>query len=354
MALGVNDTGQVVGLSYTVGGQPHAFRTAPNRPINPATDDLGTLGGSSSYAYAINSSGQVVGYSSTVGDEILRAFRTPSNSAINPADDDLGTLGGWESFATAVNKSGQVVGWSDTASDQVHAFRTAPNRPIDPATDDLGTLGGSLSVAAGINGSGQVVGHSFTADDQQQHPFRTAPNGAINPATDDLGTLGGLYAGANAINNSGQVVGWSNTASGAIRAFLYSDGLMYDLNNLIPANSGWTLHSANAINDLGQIAVYGFVNGASHALRLDPPPARFASYLLEAITSFHLPPGASSPLSSILHSCLDALERGDHTAARNQLGAFERLVSAQRSKHLADAQADLLLAVSARAIELLA
>ena len=45
---------------------------------------------------------------------------------------------------------------------------------------------------------------------------------------------------------------------------------MYDLNNLIPANSGWTLVNASAINDLGQIVGNGLVNGAGHAFRLDP------------------------------------------------------------------------------------
>ena len=90
----------------------HAFRTAANSAINPATDDLGTLGGSYSAAYAINSSGQVVGYAAAIGDPSLHAFRTAANSAINPATDDLGTLGGSFSAAHGINSSGQVVGYA--------------------------------------------------------------------------------------------------------------------------------------------------------------------------------------------------------------------------------------------------
>src|SRR5690242_14439380 len=52
----INNSGQVVGLSY-FGGQIHAFRTAANQPINPATDDLGTLGGPPSSAFGINDAG---------------------------------------------------------------------------------------------------------------------------------------------------------------------------------------------------------------------------------------------------------------------------------------------------------
>jgi probable HAF family extracellular repeat protein len=42
-ARSVNASGQVVGSSFTSTYYYHAFRTAPNSPINPATDDLGTL-----------------------------------------------------------------------------------------------------------------------------------------------------------------------------------------------------------------------------------------------------------------------------------------------------------------------
>ena len=43
---------------------------------------------------------------------------------------------------------------------------------------------------------------------------------------------------------------------------------MYDLNNLIPTNSGWVLQQAAAINDVGQIIGIGITNGQSHGFLL--------------------------------------------------------------------------------------
>ena len=70
--------------------------------------DLGKLpGGGNSFAYGgINASGQVAGLAYTAAD--LEAFLY-SNGKMT----DLGTLGGTQSWAYGINASGQVVGESD-------------------------------------------------------------------------------------------------------------------------------------------------------------------------------------------------------------------------------------------------
>lgn len=271
----VNLRGQVAGASLTSDNNGYrAFRTAPNRPINPSIDDLGTLGGVQSYGQAINFWGQVAGSAAITDSAPLHAFRTAPNRPINPSTDDLGTLGGTQSEAFGINDFGQVVGYASTSDELLHAFRTAPNHPINPATDDLGTLGGTESYAFGINVSGQVVGYAATNDDifVILHAFRTAPNRPINAATDDLGTLGGMDSYGWAINDWGQVVGSSYTDSDDTieHAFLFSRGRMFDLNNLIPADSGWDLMVAYGINDAGQIVGIGEHNGQSRPFLLTP------------------------------------------------------------------------------------
>ena len=113
-ALGINDRGQVVGLSTAPIGE-HAFLYRDG-----VMTDLGTLGqfsGASSIAYGINNRGQVVGVSDTA-DRFKHAFLFEDGVMA-----DLGTLpGGNYSYANAINDRGQVVGWSDTAGGEAHAF----------------------------------------------------------------------------------------------------------------------------------------------------------------------------------------------------------------------------------------
>jgi probable HAF family extracellular repeat protein len=45
---------------------------------------------------------------------------------------------------------------------------------------------------------------------------------------------------------------------------------MIDLNYAVANLNGWTLESAAAINDLGQIVGYGTIDGVEHAFLLDP------------------------------------------------------------------------------------
>jgi probable HAF family extracellular repeat protein len=113
--------------------------------------------------------------------------------------------------------------------------------------------------AAAINGDGLVVG--TTAED----PSAGSSGRAFlydGTSVTDLGTLGGgLRSSASDINASGQVVGdsWLSQVNTSVyqpdqyHAFLWEDGPgMRDLNDLVTA-PGWTLTSATAINDAGDI-----------------------------------------------------------------------------------------------------
>jgi probable HAF family extracellular repeat protein len=165
---------------------------------------------------------------------------------------DLGTLpGSAKSYAHGVNDSGQVVGYAGTENGEgeIHAFLYS-----DGQMQDLSTLlpGGRNSIATGINNSGQVVGHAGIDGPPRASWYS---GGQIQ----DLGTLpdgGGSFAWG--VNDSGRVVGVSEDREGWGRhAFVYSNGQMQDLNDQIPADSGWHLLEARAINTSGQIVGTG-------------------------------------------------------------------------------------------------
>lgn len=64
----------------------------------------------------------------------------------------------------------------------------------------------------------------------------------------DLSTQGGTSSSANAINNLGQVAGWAQTAGGEVHATVWNGTTPTDLGTL-----GGTRSIANGINDVGQV-----------------------------------------------------------------------------------------------------
>ena len=177
---------------------------------------------------------------------------------------DLGTLGGSQSVAFDINDSGLVVGSSGTWSTRfgrevVHAFAYQNGQMQD--IDDFQSF---RSEALGINDNGDVVGYYFD-DSGYYHAFLWSSNGG----TQDLGVPDSGYPNSFAydINNNGEIVGTSGTTENAVR---YKNGQWQYLNNLIPADSGWNLQRAEAINDEGQIVGWGSMNGETHAFLLTP------------------------------------------------------------------------------------
>jgi probable HAF family extracellular repeat protein len=95
--------------------------------------------------------------------------------------------------------------------------------------------------------------------------FASPANAVTQYTITDLGTLGGTSSRAKSINSLGQVVGGSRTVSGSNHAFLWENGVMYDLNSSLPAGSDWCLYGAEGINDAGQIVGNGSRDGQGSA-----------------------------------------------------------------------------------------
>jgi probable HAF family extracellular repeat protein len=162
--------------------------------------------------------------------------------------------GGTFSLAQAISGNGQfVAGYGpDLFNGSGESAPYLWNLATGLAGTDLG--GDPLGQALAVNNSGQVVG--FVDGDYCGSAFLYSNGQLIN-----LGQ--GLNSSANAINNAGVVVG----SSGAGDAFVYSNGLATDLNNLIPAGSGFTLTNAVGISDSGQILAQA---SNRHAVLLNP------------------------------------------------------------------------------------
>jgi probable HAF family extracellular repeat protein len=245
----VNASGQAVGESIPSYNQypGHAFLYSSGQMT-----DLGTLGGTGSYANAINNVGQVVGSAQVAGDRAYHAFLYANGQMT-----DLGTLGGTRSEARAINDSGQIAGSADITGDTATHTYIYSNGTMK----DLGFSG----TVQGINASGQITG--FTEDAENIYHAFLYSDGTLTMMT----APGAAYTFGYGINDSGQIVGETLLSDNStFHALLFSNGAVTDLNTLIDPTSGWTLNSATGINDAGQIVGYGTLNGQTQAFLLTP------------------------------------------------------------------------------------
>ena len=280
VAYAVNDNDQITGNTLT-----GAFL------FDGTLREWGGFGG-----YGINELGQISGY---------KQLKNPYRAAPLPLDPAIYTPNQWANLGVArtysrgtrqgvyadlyiltdINDVGYAVGTRRKygISNGNFAFLTTP--AFDSVTALPVPNGGA---AAAINNQNMVVGTTGTNSTAGEYAHAYLYQYNNTDSLLDLGTLnGGLTSGAYDINESNQVVGtsWLVTQLTSLyepekyHAFIWDEvNGMVDLNTYLPADSGWILTTATAINDNGDIVGSGLMGGQVHGFLLttdqitNPPP----------------------------------------------------------------------------------
>ncbi|MHC4091031.1 MAG: hypothetical protein ACYSVY_12300 [Planctomycetota bacterium] len=166
----INNRAQIVGSASDDEGRKRAFLWDDG-----VMTDLGTLGGSQSYAYDINERGEIVGDATTADELESYAVRWTDGQI-----ESLGTLGRW-SEARAINNRGDVVGWSEAPDGYYHAV--VWREGVLYNLNDLVAPGSGwlLVVANDINNSGDIVGGGYIDDELHAFLLTLDPRPAAAP-----------------------------------------------------------------------------------------------------------------------------------------------------------------------------
>lgn len=302
-AWDLDDLGHVVG-SYTIyNAQNQYFRdytyfydSNPGGKVvlpgvtSPKGDAPGSYDFGSS-VYRINGQGKGVGADSSGH---MRLFDAATGQAVPlPLTRSAG--------ASLVDDSGRIYGSRPPTPSGAHAptyspfvFENGQTRDLGLPPDTIGAMivgvnnGGQLLVAGisqtgmfdrayllsngawtklgdfkpnGFNDAGDVIGVTMGLGDDAGQGI-LIPHGTTTPIA--LETSPGLSNSPWDINNKGEVVGSIFNNGPNDHGFLYSNGVLTDLNTLIDAASGWTIRSGMSINDRGQILAGASKPGAAY------------------------------------------------------------------------------------------
>jgi probable HAF family extracellular repeat protein len=312
----VNVGGQVAGFVLTDLPNPgsQAFLWSSSSPGSPVTwlSDLNSVVGD------LNNQGQVVGWWS---NDLSGEYRTAALWSSSGNDTSLLRLPGVDQQAFGINDAGQVVGYYEISEqgahtaflwDPVHGVQSMPSiggntsseaqainhqglivgrSGAEPGVDEVGravmwipgTVGSFelvelnapddwVTVAVAIDKYWRIAGWGYpkAAGYDQAHALYWLGAGRSSQMQ-DLGTLGRQASIVRDMNDVGEIVGYvADSFDSNPRAFHWSSGQMTDLNDQIPADSGWVLEYANGINDDGVIVGVGFYQGQERAFQLTP------------------------------------------------------------------------------------
>jgi probable HAF family extracellular repeat protein len=251
--VAINDSGQMAGTGISY----ENVQDKGTRPIlwtRGKAKNLGVLsvnadGYNVNTVTGMNAAGHVIGWDGNFKSFLWDGFALQE---LIPLNFDL------FSFANAINNKDQIVGRGDDINGSFSVLwkngLIQSLGSLDPNPDAF-----PINEAIAINELEQIIGYEFLPVGLHAYLWT---EGKLT----DLGVLGIDEFGtessfANAVNNKGQVVGFSSYSESGLpkgnHAFIYQNNTMVDLNILLPLGSDWLLENALAINDNGQITVYG-------------------------------------------------------------------------------------------------
>jgi probable HAF family extracellular repeat protein len=241
----INSLGEVAGSVFQDGDASRAFRWNGNE--NPAILGLGD----SSRGFGINNLGDVVGSVTAAG--YTKGFIWDRNGSTI----EIGTLDGSPQSSTtayAVNDNRLVAGMAVAGDGAKYAFIWTPDVQLQKLFPQQ-----TNSAAFAVNNWGRVAGYVQVKGGTRAFIFDSKSN-----EMNLYGSITGVSA-AYSINYSGAAVGESDG-----KAVLFLGLKAYDLNALVDGGTPWTLTTAYAINNSGQIAVVGTLKGATRSFLLTP------------------------------------------------------------------------------------
>ena len=157
-------------------------------------------------------------------------------------------LGDYLVTARAINNNGDIAGYR--GFNTLHGFVYHAFLYSHGIATDIDTFGSMYSFDTAINNKAQIVGHYAPLEQMSQFQAFLYSNGSMI----DLGDMSGRSSIANAINDNGDVVGNIMPQNGGeTYDFLYTEGQIFALNDLLLEPNIGRLETAVGINNAGQI-----------------------------------------------------------------------------------------------------
>jgi probable HAF family extracellular repeat protein len=248
----------------------------------------------SGYQLSINDFGKQESYFLDVSTQNQLPGRNISVSGVDTAviwDNGilsvLPDLGGDGGTARGINNRGQIVGYTDKdgmENDSVANTAVSWAKSGSSYTlTNLGTFGSAQATLRDINEAGNIIG---STSDGSGATATSTPFLIRDGQWTNLGSLGGKTGSVSSLNDFGQVVGTSQIASATNRPFIWSDGVIADLNNLLTTpltynGAAVTLTSALGINNFGDIVATGTYSYMAPGTTTTSTSTR--SFLLKAV-----------------------------------------------------------------------